>query len=311
MQIENKNYKDTVFRLLFNNKEHLLELYNALNATTYNNPEDLKITTLDGHTFFTMKNDVSLVLDFELNLYEHQSTICPNIPLRDLYYVSELLLKLVPRTLTYRSEIIQIPTPRFFVFYNGTTPVEDKVIYNLSDMFSQHADIPSMDLSVIAYNINAGHNISLLNACKTLKGYSISVSKVRKYKQETEDRYNMNNPVPLKNLVNKEDILKKIISSAVSKAIDECIQENVLKDFFLTCRQEVIDMSYSECTAEEQLQIIANDSYETGYNNASKRINGLYSWLLSNNRYSDIQKAIKDSDYLTQLFKEYDALRQR
>ncbi len=320
MKIENKNYKDTVFRLLFNNKEHLLELYNALNSTNYTNPEDLEITTLEGHTFLNMKNDVSFVLNFELNLYEHQSTICPNIPLRNLYYVSELLLKLVPRTLTYSSERILIPTPRFFVFYNGTSNIGDKAVYKLSDMFRTHTTAPALELSVTVYNINEGHNKALLDACKTLKGYSIFVAKVRKYRQEAEDKYNSENPVPLKNLVEKEDVLKALISSAVSKAIDECIQENVLKDFFLTYRQEVINMSYSESTAEEQIEIISNYQYENGFNNGfsngfnngftdgQKNLNELYAWLLSNNRSEDMNKAIQDPEYLAKLQEEYKSL---
>ena len=256
-----------------------------------------------------MKNDVSFVLDFELNLYEHQSTICPNIPLRDLYYVSEHFLKLVPRTLTYRQELIKIPTPRFFVFYNGTSPAKDKTVYNLSDMFGNPTDNPSLELSVTAYNINEGHNNALLDACKTLKGYSIFVAKVRKYRQEAEDKYNNENPVPLRNLVDKEEILKVLISSAVSKAIDECIQENVLKDFFLTYRQEVIDMSYSECTAEEQIEIIANDRYKTGFDNgfssAQQLMLELYEWLLSNNRLDDFAKAKDDPAFLDALIREY------
>ena len=146
-----------------------------------------------------------------------------------------------------------------------------------------------------------------MGACQALNGYSIFVAKVRKYRQEAEDRYDKENPVPLKNLVDKDTILKSLISSAVSKAIDECIEENVLKSFFLAYRQEVINMSYSEYTAEEQLQIIANDRYETGYNNASKRINNLYSWLLSSKRYDDAQKAASDPAFQNKLLEEYDS----
>lgn len=305
MQIENKNYKDTVFRLLFNNKRHLLELYNALNSTNYDNPDELEITTLEGHTYLNMKNDVSCILDFELNLYEHQSTLCPNIPLRNLYYVSEILRKKIPRTITYSSKPIPIPTPHFFVFYNGISSTKDKTVYNLSEMFKNKTDSPSLELSVTAYNINEGHNKALLDACKTLKGYSIFVGKVRKYRQEAEDKYNNENKVKLKDLVDKEDILKVLISSAVSKAIDECIQENVLKDFFLTYRQEVIDMSYSESTAEEQIEMISNYEYETGYNNGQKSVTDLFAWLISKGSSTDIEKAVNDPEFLKNLLKEY------
>ena len=86
-----RNYKDTVFRMLFQEKETLLSLYNAVNGTDYNNPEDLEITTLQDAVYMNYKNDVSFVFDFVLNLYEHQSTINPNMPLRDLIYVTKAI----------------------------------------------------------------------------------------------------------------------------------------------------------------------------------------------------------------------------
>ena len=59
-----RNYKDTVFRMLFQEKETLLSLYNAVNGTDYNNPEDLEITTLQDAVYMNYKNDVSFVFDF-------------------------------------------------------------------------------------------------------------------------------------------------------------------------------------------------------------------------------------------------------
>ena len=86
-----KNYKDTVFRMLYNDKANLLELYNAVNGTNYSNTDDLRINTLENAVYMNMKNDVSYVFRFEMNLYEHQSTLNPNMPLRNLFYVARLL----------------------------------------------------------------------------------------------------------------------------------------------------------------------------------------------------------------------------
>lgn len=83
-----RNYKDTVFRMLFQEKAALLSLYNAVNKTSFTNVEDLEITTLENAVYMGMKNDVSCVFAFELSLYEHQSTVNPNMPLRDLFYVA-------------------------------------------------------------------------------------------------------------------------------------------------------------------------------------------------------------------------------
>lgn len=85
-----QNYKDTVFRLIFKEPGKLLSLYNAVNDTHYDHPEELEITTLENAIYMNIKNDVSCVLDMWMNLYEHQSTVNPNIPLRDLFYIARL-----------------------------------------------------------------------------------------------------------------------------------------------------------------------------------------------------------------------------
>lgn len=79
----NREHKDTVFRMIYKEKKELLTLYNALNGTDYQNPEELTVTMLENAIYFGMKNDVSFLLDSRLMLYERQSTWNPNIPLRD------------------------------------------------------------------------------------------------------------------------------------------------------------------------------------------------------------------------------------
>ena len=69
----NRNYKDSTFKLFFNDKKALLDLYNAINKTHYTNPDDLIINTLDNAIFLGMVNDLSFIIDTTLNIYEHQS----------------------------------------------------------------------------------------------------------------------------------------------------------------------------------------------------------------------------------------------
>ncbi len=128
-----------------------------------------------------MKNDVSFILDYEINLYEHNSTPCPNIPLRFLLYISSSYKKLIPLKDTYKNTPIKIPVPRFFVFYNGTAPLPDQFEYRLSDLFFKETANPSLELKATVLNVNEGHNKELMESCKTLNEYSIFVSKVRKY----------------------------------------------------------------------------------------------------------------------------------
>ena len=131
----NRNYKDTVFRMLFSDKKNLLSLYNAVNGRSYTNPEELEIVTLDNAIYMGMKNDLAFIVDMNLYLYEHQSTYNPNIPLRDLFYISSEYQKLVDKKSLYVSSIVKIPEPQFIVFYNGTRKADDKQELRLSQMY--------------------------------------------------------------------------------------------------------------------------------------------------------------------------------
>lgn len=255
--IETSKHKDTVFRMLYREKKELLELYNALNGSSYTTENDLSITTLEGETFLGMKNDVSYLFNDELNLYEHQSTPCPNIPLRNLSYVASIYREQIDISKTYKSVRMKIPTPRFVVFYNGTIPIEDEKVYKLSDMFEKSSDNPELELKVHVYNINEGHNEKLLRACKTLKGYSIFVAKVRKYIVEEKAKLIQNDK---EIFLLKESDRKTIIASAVNRAINWCIKNDVLKDFFLKYREEAVSVSVLEYNAERHWQAIRDEN---------------------------------------------------
>ena len=117
----NRNYKDTVFRMLFSDRKNLLSLYNAISGAHYDNPEMLEIVTLENAIYMGMKNDLAFIMDMNLYLYEHQSTYNPNMPLRNLFYISSEYQKMVDSNKLYSSTLLEIPAPHFVVFYNGTT----------------------------------------------------------------------------------------------------------------------------------------------------------------------------------------------
>lgn len=91
----NRHYKDRVFRMIFNSREKLLEFYNAMNGTDYENAEDLEIVTLENAIYLSMRNDLAYVFHDELFLYEHQSSKNGNMPLRCLFYVSDSYSRMV------------------------------------------------------------------------------------------------------------------------------------------------------------------------------------------------------------------------
>ena len=121
-----RDYKDTLFRMLFNDREALLSLYNAVGNTDYRDPSLLQIVTLENAVYMNVKNDLAFLLGFELNLYEHQSTWNPNMPLRDLFYAAREYEMLIRDQSLYSSRLIKRPVPRFIVFYNGREKQEER-----------------------------------------------------------------------------------------------------------------------------------------------------------------------------------------
>ena len=63
----NRTYRDTLFRFIFGKEDHkewLLSLYNVLNQSDYDNPDELEIKTLNDVIYIGMKNDVSFIKSF-------------------------------------------------------------------------------------------------------------------------------------------------------------------------------------------------------------------------------------------------------
>lgn len=236
----NRRYKDRLFRMVFREKKELLSLYNALNKTNYTDAEQMEIVTLENAIYMNMKNDLAFVMDFELNLYEHQSTFSPNMPLRDLFYISKELQNLVDNDQLYRSIQVKIPTPRFLVLYNGTETQPERRELKLSDAFERLVEEPELELKVTMLNINHGKNRELLKNCKTLNDYSLFVEKVRKYGKE----------MPLE--------------KAVPRAVDESIREGILKEFLRKYRNEVIEVSIFEYNEERAMKYIREDEFAQG-----------------------------------------------
>ena len=168
----NRNYKDTVFRMLFSDRKNLLSLYNAVSGAHYEDPEMLEIVTLENAIYMGMKNDLAFIIDTDLFLYEHQSTYNPNMPLRDLFYISSEYQKLVDKKSLYSSVLQKIPAPQFIVFYNGTEKKKDSWVNHLSEAFKNLSGNPKLELEVLTLNINEGHNPELMEQCQTLREYA-------------------------------------------------------------------------------------------------------------------------------------------
>ena len=242
----NRNYKDTVFRMLFSDRKNLLSLYNAVNQSNYKNPEDLEIVTLENAIYMGIKNDLAFIMDTNLYLYEHQSTYNPNMPLRDLFYICSEYQKLVDKKSLFSSTLQKIPAPNFIEFYNGSTVLSDCTELRLSSAFECLTGEPKLELIVTVLNVNEGHNADLMQHCSMLKEYAQYVARVRHYASD----------MPL--------------NQAVKPAVDECIREGILAEFLARNRNEVISMSIFEYDKELEEKKLRKAEYEYGFAEGEK-----------------------------------------
>jgi len=242
----NRNYKDTVFRMLFSDRKNLLSLYNAVNQRDYKNPEDLEIVTLENAIYMGMKNDLAFIIDTNLYLYEHQSTYNPNMPLRDLFYICSEYQKLVDKKSLFSSTLQKIPAPNFIEFYNGSTVIADCTDLRLSSAFEHLTGEAKLELIVTVLNVNEGHNAELMQHCSTLNEYAQYVARVRHYATD----------MPL--------------NQAVERAVDECIQKGILTEFLTRNRNEVISMSIFEYDKELEEKKLRKAEYEYGFSEGKK-----------------------------------------
>ena len=277
----NRIYKDRLYKMIFNNKSELLKLYNAINGTHYNDPAMLTITTLDNAIYMTMENDLSFIIDMRLALYEQQSTVNPNLPLRFLMYITDIYSAYTKDMNIYGSKKVQIPLPSFVIFYNGVKSQPDRTEFLLSELFHPTTDQPALELKAVMLNINKGHNQELMNACHTLRDYSEYVARIRTYSAE----------MPL--------------TDAVEKAITECIHENILRDFLLENRVEAKAMSIYEYDEEKTLRMFREEGYEDGERNG--KIQATIEMCLEFNLSSDaiVQKLMTKFQFSENQAQEY------
>ncbi|MDR1948086.1 MAG: Rpn family recombination-promoting nuclease/putative transposase [Spirochaetaceae bacterium] len=245
----NIKYKDSVFSWLFGDPDILRELYGAIEGVQL--PPDVPVTinTLEGVLYKARMNDISFEIgDKIVVLIEHQSTINKNMPLRLLLYIAKVYEKIIGDKNIYHQRRILLPLPEFIVLYNGTDPYPDESILRLSDSFNDpselgiaKADCMSLELVVKVYNINKGHNEAILRRCKTLEGYSNFIAKVREYEGKVKTK-----------------------DEAMKLAVNDCIANDILKDFLKANVSEVINMLLTEWNWDDALAVSREEGREEG-----------------------------------------------
>ena len=243
----NRTYKDRLFKIIFEDKKELLSLYNALTGKNYQNPDELEINTIDDVIYMHLKNDMSFILDDWQNLFEQQSTFNPNQPLRGFFYFADLYKVKYFGKKIYSTRLLKIPTPQYIVFYNGTANMPDRKELRLSDAFQQPTAQPDIEVVAHMLNINYGHNKELMERCQKLKEYAQFIDIIRHYLKENEHWSN---------------------EQAISKAIDDCIQNNILRDILQKERLRVMASILSEFDEVGYKEMIRQEAYEDAYEEA-------------------------------------------
>lgn len=259
----NRKYKDRLFRIVFREKEDLLDLYNAVNGSDYDNPEELEIMTIEDVIYVHMKNDVAFLLSDLLNLWEHQSTFNPNMPARGLSYFSQLYQQYIEKygVNLYSSKQKKLPFPQYIVFYNGEKDMPERMELRLSDAFftkngEKFHKQPAVEVIADMININVEKNAALMAQCQKLKEYAQFVDLVRKKLQNESDK-----------------------ETAMRQAVDECIEKGILAEILYKNKMEVIEVFLTEYDDEKQRIIEAKEreeelreSREEGKQNERKKI---------------------------------------
>lgn len=224
-------------------KKNLLELFNALNGTNYEDENELEINTIEDTIYMGMKNDVSCIIQSNMAMYEQQSTWNPNMPLRGILYSARLFSKYIKanKLNIYSEKLIKIPTPQYYVFYNGKKKLGDKVILKLSDAFSALQNEGQFEWTATVLNINKGHNEELLSKCQILKEYVILIDRIN----ENQKKYDS-------------------VEEAVENAVSYCIKNNILQDFLTEHKAEVIMSLLTEYDEEETMGYVRRDAYRDG-----------------------------------------------
>lgn len=239
----NRLYKDRVFKFIFGNpenKEWTLSLYNAVNGSNYSNPDDIQFNTIEDAVYMSMKNDVSFIILDEMNLWEHQSSFNPNMPMRFLTYGTQLYEKYTATSGYYKfsRKLQRLPKPHCICFYNGTEEQPEQQVLKLSDAFGGEGDI---EVKVKMLNVNYGKNRALMETCQPLREYAWLVDRVREHQRVMQN-----------------------LEAAVDASIDEMPDSFVIRTLIEAHRAGVKKMFLTEYDEEKMKEQERKEAFADG-----------------------------------------------
>lgn len=241
----NKEFKSSTFTAYFSIPENAADLYRSLDHSENSKnitPEDIEFTTLEGVLYMARKNDLAFTARKKvLVIGEHQSTLNLNMPLRSAIYYGRTMERLITPRDIYKTRIIPIPTPEFYMFYNGTRIQPAERILKLSDSYLEMTDSPMLELKVKMININPSAMHPILKDSRCLYEYSTFIQKIRIRLTEGETR-----------------------GHAIEYAMKDCLSEGIMTDFIHAHGSEVINMIFTEFNMEDALEVREEEQFAEG-----------------------------------------------
>ncbi|MCM1118316.1 MAG: Rpn family recombination-promoting nuclease/putative transposase [bacterium] len=239
--VSNRETKNSAFITYFSEPENASQLYAALGDGEVS-PEDITYVTLEGVLFIARKNDLAFTVKNRiLVISEHQSTINENMPLRDLLYLGRTLEKLLDERSIYKRTLLKIPTPQFFVFYNGNDPYPAEKILRLSDAYLEKTEQPMLELTVKVININFSSEPKFLQECRPMYEYSWFIQRIKDYQTQGWCR-----------------------DAAVTQAVKDCLEEGILVEFMKKHGSEVVNMLYTQWNWDDAMAVEREEAYAEG-----------------------------------------------
>ena len=229
----NRENKDRLFKFIFGNEKNrawTLSLYNAVNGSSYKNPDEIEFTTIDDVLYMGMKNDISFLITDIMNIYEHQVTFNPNMPMRNKHRIN-----------LYSTTLQKFPLPKLVCFYNGLVEMKDQVELRLTDAFDTTIGEPDVEVKVTMLNINYGRNKKLLNSCQVLQEYAWFIERIRINQEVTGE-----------------------LEEAVEQAISQMSDEALIKPFILANKAEVKRMCITEYDEAQTMAMFKEEGRAEG-----------------------------------------------
>ncbi len=240
----NRKYKDSVFCDYLAEPARLIEVYNAAFGSNYPPDAAVEITKLDDVLYMERINDLSFILDDKfVVLLEQQSTVNENMALRMLLYVARLYEKVLDNENLYKKRRIQVFTPQFVMFYNGSENQPECMLQRLSDLFKVKTEHPMLELKVVIFNIRRSGSYvpEILKRCSSLNEYSILMEQIEIYRREGYE-----------------------LGDAIKEAIKVCQARGIMNDYLKAKGSEAVNMLNAEWDWDVARKVWREEDFEEG-----------------------------------------------